>query len=130
MLKKSNRNLILYLDTSEKEAIVAIYEGKDLVIEQKWMAHRELSTTLSIKYEEILKKAKISGEELSGIVAFLGPGSFTGLRIGISFANGLAYALEKPIYGTKEKGKIEYRNPKKILVPEYGAPPKITKAKK
>lgn len=123
-------NYILYLDTSEPEAVIAIYDGDKPLLEEKWQAHRELSATLSGKYEEVLKKTKLKQEELGGIIVFQGPGSFTGLRIGISFANALAYGLSVPIYGTKEKGKSELTNPGEIVVPEYGAPPKITKAKK
>ncbi len=75
------------------------------------------------------------------MVVFKGPGSFTGLRIGISVANALAYGLQIPIASAKgddwlEKGikKLGAENPPtsgvKMVVPEYGRPPHTTTPKK
>lgn len=98
-----------------------------------WQAHRALSTTLNKKIQEILNKSSISMEAVQGIVIFKGPGSFTGLRIGMAVANALAYAQNFPIVarggekwlndGIKdlEAGKNEV-----IGLPEYGSPPKTT----
>ena len=138
MLSK-NKSYILYIDTSNEEAVISVYllstdlstknKKPTLIKETKWRAHRELSATLSLKYLEILKDVGILQRDLSGIVIFSGPGSFTGLRIGISFANGLAYALGIPIYETKKKGLLDFNNPKEIAQPFYGSDPKITKPK-
>ena len=137
MSQKNNQNskpeshtYIFYLDTSEKEARIGLFRDQKLIAEEKWEAYRELSTTLSSNYQKLLKTAKISQENLSGICVFPGPGSFTGLRIGISFANALAYALRIPVYKTDKKDKINTFKPQKIIIPGYGAPPKITKPKK
>ena len=123
-------NYILYLDTSEPEAIIAIYDGDKLIQEEKWQGHRELADTLSGKYQEILKASNIGQKDLVGICVFKGPGSFTGLRIGISFANGLAYGLKIPIYGTSKQVELDLSKPENVIVPEYGSDPKITKPKK
>ena len=129
----NGQRLYLYLDTSEPEAVLAIYnsskKGHSLFIKESWMAHRELSATLSEKYRQLLKEASIEASNLGGIAVFVGPGSFTGLRIGISFANGLAYGLGITIYETKEKEKFTLDTPKKVAVPFYGAEPNITKPK-
>lgn len=125
--KLETKNYILYLDTSEPDATIAIYNGNNLIKEEKWQGHRELADTLSGKYQEVLKNTELGQEDLKGICVFKGPGSFTGLRIGISFANGLAYGLKIPIYGTKKQNQIDLLEPEKIIVPEYGSEPKITK---
>jgi tRNA threonylcarbamoyladenosine biosynthesis protein TsaB len=121
---------ILYLDTSEPEAVIAIYDGDKLLTEKRWEGYRELSITLSKKYLGLLREAKIKQNDLLGICVFTGPGSFTGLRIGISFANGLSYGLGIPVYETTKKGKLNFNSPKKVVVPRYGSEPKITKSKK
>lgn len=124
------RNYILYLDTSEPEAVIAIYRDSKSMAEEKWLAHRELSSTLSTKYLEILKAAGIGGSDLGGVAVYLGPGSFTGLRIGISFANALAYALGIPVYGISGKGELDTSAPADFVTPVYGAEPNITTPKK
>lgn len=124
------KNKILYLDTSEPEARLAIWEEGIELSRLEWEAGRELSMTLSQKYQALLKQAKIEQKELSGVAVFVGPGSFTGLRIGLSFANGLAFGLSIPIYETKNRDNFATDNPKEIALPFYGAPPKITKPKK
>jgi len=123
------KNYILYLDTSEPEAVIALYKNTKEVSVIKWQAHRELSKTLSEKFQEMLEKSKINQKDLAGICVFSGPGSFTGLRIGISFANAIAFGLNIPIYETRQKQNFTLNNPKKIITPFYGAEPKITKPK-
>jgi tRNA threonylcarbamoyladenosine biosynthesis protein TsaB len=121
------KNKVLYLDTSEPTATLAIFEGEEKLAEVKWEAPRELSKTLSQQYSHILLDVGMSGEDLAGICVFAGPGSFTGLRIGISFANALAYALGIPIYATQKQGEIDLTKPEKTIIPFYGSEPKITK---
>lgn len=125
-----SKNNILYLDTSEVTAQIAVFKGEEKVVEESWEAGRELSKTLSQKYGNILKKAGIKGKDLTGLCVFVGPGSFTGLRIGISFVNGLAFSESIPVFETKEKEKLDLREAKKIALPFYGAEPRITKPKK
>lgn len=127
------KKFLLYLDTSEPEAVLGV---ADLESEHpafkllKWQAHRELSATLSQKYSDILANMRMKQEQLAGIVVFVGPGSFTGLRIGISFANALAYGLGIPVYETRERESFDLSRPKKVAIPFYGGEPNITKSKK
>jgi len=76
-------------------------------------------------------------DQLSGIIIFQGPGSFTGLRIGITTANAIACAQNIPIIGTTGENwlndgleKLKQNQNDKIVMPEYGAEPNITKSKK
>lgn len=126
---QNNQGYFLFLDTSEPDAVISVYDNLRLIATKKWHAHRELSATLSHKYSEIIDEAKVNSENITGILVFPGPGSFTGLRIGISFANALAYGLGIPIFEADKNGKFDLSKPKELVIPNYGAEPKITKPK-
>ena len=128
--------MILGIKTDQPEATICLYNGKNIEL-YSWQAHRQLSDTIHIKIQDLLNKNSIDYSNLTGLVVFIGPGSFTGLRIGITVANTLAYSLNIPIVGTNgedwfnsglnmlKKGKNS-----KIIQPEYGAPVHITQPKK
>ncbi len=129
--------LILTIRTDNPDAEIGLFDGETQLAYEKWQAHRELSITIHKKIEETLASHNKKLPDLNGIVCFKGPGSFTGLRIGLTVANTLAYSLNIPILGTMgdnwqsdgikdlESGKNE-----KIIMPEYGADPHITVQKK
>lgn len=129
--------LVLTLRTDKPEAEIGLYEdGKKLAYEE-WHAHRTLSETIHSKLEEMLKKTKHDWSDITGVVVYKGPGSFTGLRIGLSVANALAYGNKIPIVGETgdnwiEKGlqRIGNGENETNTLPEYGAEPHITQQKK
>lgn len=128
---------ILTLRTDKPEAELYLYKDSKKLSEIKWQAHRELAETIHSKIEEILNKSSIKLKNLDGIVCYKGPGSFTGLRIGLSVANALAYANNIPVIaaGGKEWIKdgindLQVGKNDKIAMPEYDSPPNITKPRK
>ena len=129
--------IFLCMRTDKPEAELYIYQGLKKMAETKWAAHLKLAETLNSKIEEILNKSSISYDNLDGIAVFKGPGSFTGLRIGMSVANALAYAQRVPVVarGGEDwvKDSIEALNKgaeDKVAVPEYGAAARTTKPRK
>jgi tRNA threonylcarbamoyladenosine biosynthesis protein TsaB len=129
--------IILALRTDKPEAELYLYDGVQKLNELKWQAHRELAETLNSKTEEILNKSSISYADIKGLVVYKGPGSFTGLRIGMSVANALAYGQSIPIVATGGEGWIQdgikalkAGQSDKVATPEYGAPAHITKPRK
>jgi len=129
--------MILALRTDKPEAELYIYENGSQIDSLKWQAHRELSDTLLIKIDEILTNNKITKSELLGIIIYQGPGSFTGLRIGITVANTLSYSLRIPIAAATGEGWINsaLENLKtvsslRVIIPEYGGEAHITKPRK
>lgn len=129
--------IILTLRTDKPESEVGLYDDQEMLAYEKWEAHRQLAETLNRKIEELLESKSLSIEDINGIVCFLGPGSFTGLRIGVSVANALSYACDAPITGTQGQDWIENGISKLIskpsmasLAPEYGASVYTTKPKK
>lgn len=125
--------IILTLRTDKPEAEVGIYDVRTQTIYHVWEAHRQLAETLHTTIEQTLSDNDMKLENIEGIVIFKGPGSFTGLRIGLSVANSLAYSLAIPIIGSMDPSWIETGIEKllagdndKVAVPEYGAPVHIT----
>ncbi len=134
--KKKSR-IILTIRTDSPDAEVGLFSNLKQLDYEVWHADRNLSLTILGKIEELLKRNKKSFDELDGIVVFKGPGSFTGLRIGLTVGNTLAYGLRIPIVSSDaeawiqdgikrlQKGKNE-----KITIPKYGREARITKPRK
>lgn len=129
--------LILTIRTDKPEAELGLFEDSAELGYIVWEAHRELSDTIHHKMRELLQSRDKDWGELEGIVCFQGPGSFTGLRIGISVANTLAASLGVPIVGKAgddwlQKGlqSLGDDTNEKMVIPEYGAPPNTTLPRK
>ncbi|WP_338647246.1 tRNA (adenosine(37)-N6)-threonylcarbamoyltransferase complex dimerization subunit type 1 TsaB [Flavobacterium sp. KS-LB2] len=89
---------ILNIETATKNCSIALAkEGKTICckeIAEEGYSHAE---RLHVFIEEIIKEAGIKWNDLSAIAVSQGPGSYTGLRIGVSAAKGLCYALDVPL---------------------------------
>lgn len=88
---------LLYIETATKVCSVALSEnGKLKAIRESLVAnsHAEMLTTFM---EELIKEAAWKYDDLDAVVVSKGPGSYTGLRIGVSSAKGLCFSLEKPL---------------------------------
>lgn len=91
--------LLLALDTSTRSAGVALFDGEHVLSETTWLAGREHSTRLLIEVDITLERAAKTQEELTGLVVARGPGSFTGVRVALSVAKGIAAGLGIPAWG-------------------------------
>ena len=129
--------LILTLRTDSPEAEIGLYDGIEQVSYETWHAHRQLAETLHLKIKQVLEQSQKQLNGLEGIVIFQGPGSFTGLRIGVSIANALAYGQNITVVGAGAEQWISQGIQRLIsgqndlpVLPEYGALPHITAQKK
>lgn len=91
--------LLLALDTSTQVASVAIYDGIRVRAEMTWEAPRRHTMELAPQVVTVLNQLETDASGLTGLAVALGPGSFTGLRIGLALAKGLALALTIPLVG-------------------------------
>lgn len=128
--------IILAIKTNSPQAELFIYEGAKKLTEQKWQSQGILADTINQRLEETLNKLSISLNHVDGVVCFKGPGSFTGLRIGLSVGNALAYAQNIPIVATNganwlETGvqRIQKGKNERIVTPYYDRPAATTKPK-
>ena len=97
---------LLSFDTSSQKFSLAISDGDKFLATKTVINDRALSSRIFPALEALFKRADISIKKIDGIVVGLGPGSFTSLRVGVSTAKGLAYALGKPIIGVSSLDAI------------------------
>jgi tRNA threonylcarbamoyladenosine biosynthesis protein TsaB len=91
--------LLLAMDTSTSTAGLALFDGERVLSETTWLAGREHSTRLLVEVEVALDRVGLRQEELTGLVVARGPGSYTGVRVALSVAKGIAAALGIPVWG-------------------------------
>jgi len=90
---------ILAIESSSDISSISIGKGNEIVCEYNFKHNLGLLKRLSCEIENMLSSSEIEIGNLGAIAVSLGPGSFTGLRIGITAAKALAYALDIPLIG-------------------------------
>ena len=129
--EKSLSKLFLYIDTSAETTHLALFENIELLDEIFWVGKGELTEVLLKKVDKLLLKNQKTKEQLNTILVFPGPGSYTGLRVGITVANFLAWSLKIAIAAAEIKDKkLMISNSENYILPEYFSDPHITKPKK
>lgn len=128
--------MILLLDTSTPTCRLSMVEG-EWRYDTIWEAGRGLATGLLGFLEQEITFQDKSWNDITGLVVYQGPGSFTGLRIGITVFNTLAYTNKWPIVGTTSEDwralglkRLENGENDEIVLPEYGGEANITKPRK
>src|SRR5512139_2794643 len=91
--------MLLALDTSTSMVGLALYDGVRVLSEYSWESKDNHSVELAPAVVEMMVKAGVKPEQLTAIAVALGPGSFTGLRISLALAKGIAYVNHIPIIG-------------------------------
>ena len=96
----------LALDTSTSWLSAALWRTSGVVSEQTLLLGREMLQNAPVVVQNMLREEDVGIHELTGLAAGIGPGSYTGVRVGISFMQGLALALSVPLYGVKTSAAI------------------------
>ena len=91
--------LILAFETSAKAASVALHDGQKLLAESYQNTGLTHSQTLMVMAEDALKQCGKCAQDVTAVAVAEGPGSFTGVRIGVAAAKGFAWGREIPCYG-------------------------------
>jgi tRNA threonylcarbamoyladenosine biosynthesis protein TsaB len=94
----------LTIDTASEMASVALSQEGTLVAEITWRCPRNHSAELLPTLQYLMQRASVAKSDLKAIFVCIGPGSYTGLRVGVSTAKGLAFALGLPLVGV---GRLE-----------------------
>lgn len=102
---------ILAVDTSSTVASAAIVDDSKLVCECVLNNKLTHSQTLMPMIDEVFKKSELNPSDIDVFAVSEGPGSFTGLRIGVTTIKGLAHACEKPVCGVNTLEALAYNLP-------------------
>jgi tRNA threonylcarbamoyladenosine biosynthesis protein TsaB len=129
--------IILTLRTDKPEAEIGLYDDQKQLAYEVWTAHRALAETLHGKIEALLKSQQKDWADVEAIACYQGPGSFTGLRIGLTVANALSYSYNLPIVAQQDPRWLETALARlingetdKLALPYYGADAHITLPRK
>lgn len=90
---------ILAIDTATDEASVAVRAGTSVLAEREWTRTRRQTGELAPQVRYVLAEAAVAASDLAGIGVAIGPGSYTGLRVGLALAKGLSLVHGTPIVG-------------------------------
>jgi tRNA threonylcarbamoyladenosine biosynthesis protein TsaB len=91
--------MLLAIDTSTRTVGVALYDGDQVWNETTWTSQDYHTVELAPGIQDILQKSGVVITDVEAIAVAIGPGSFTGLRIGLAVAKGIALARHIPILG-------------------------------
>lgn len=130
--------MILAIRTDASTVFFELFnELGEKIGDKQWLAERRLARDLLAQLEEFLGEHGGNWEVLSGLVVYRGPGSFTGLRIGITVMNTIAYGGSLPIVGetgdtwsSDGVARLAQGENDRMVLPEYGAPARITQQRK
>jgi len=128
------KDILLFLNTAQREYFeVCLFKEKKTIC---YFKGEQKGEDLLEKVARIFNQFKLKIKALKGIIVTVGPGSFTGIRIGLTLANTLGYLLKIPVVGLKTS---EFKTPKQALnlgykklkgpsfvKPFYGKEPNIT----
>jgi len=93
--------ILLAIDTSTRNVGIALYDGSQVLVEFAWQSADFHTIELAPTVENALQRARIDPQQVGAFGVALGPGSFTGLRIGLAFAKGMALAHRLPVVGVR-----------------------------
>jgi tRNA threonylcarbamoyladenosine biosynthesis protein TsaB len=91
--------VLLAVDTSTQTIGIALYDHPQVEAEMQWKTKNHHTVELAAAVKDLMVKCGVLPTELTLLVCALGPGTFTGLRIGLAFAKGLALSQHIPIIG-------------------------------
>lgn len=100
--------MILCIDTKDQKVVVVSLKKDGQMVESLSEENEYGSQVLLPLIKKILDIKKLGYKDIKGIEVSTGPGSFTGLRVGVSVANALGYSLGIPVNGKRQETELQY----------------------
>lgn len=91
--------MLLAIDTATRTCGLALHDGREILAEHTWQTPNHHTVELAPALRDMLERHALTPDDLTAIAAASGPGSYTGLRIGVALAKGLASARGLPLIG-------------------------------
>lgn len=107
--------MLLAIDTSTRSAGIALYDGIQVVSELVWLSEQYHTVELAPQVSALIDRAGISVSDIEILAVATGPGSYTGLRIGLSFAKGMALAGHLAVVGVPTLDILSASQPPKEI---------------
>jgi len=89
----------LYIDTTGEKAIIGLSKDSNVLALEENSQSNTHASFVQVAIEKAMATANLSMDAIDAVVVTMGPGSYTGLRVGLSSAKGIAYAINKPLIG-------------------------------
>lgn len=91
--------MLLAIDTSTRQLSLALHDGHKLLAEHTWISNNNHTIQLTPTIQQIFERTEVPITALTALAVSIGPGSYTGLRIGVATAKGMALAHKLPLVG-------------------------------
>ncbi len=89
--------LILTIDSAFEECVVAISNNEEVIAHERSVVQKDHASFLQPAIKKVLKNASVALKSIDAVSVLNGPGSYTGLRVGLASAKGICYVLNKPL---------------------------------
>jgi len=100
--------MLIAIDTSTSQASLALAREGEVLAELSWQCRQNHATQLLPRLTQLLDMVEADLPAATGIIVAIGPGSFNGLRVGVSTAKGLAFSLNIPVVGISTLAAAAY----------------------
>jgi tRNA threonylcarbamoyladenosine biosynthesis protein TsaB len=107
--------MLLAVDTATKVTGIALHDGFEVLAEHIWRSDDYHTVELAPEVALMLRRAKVQPGALTGVAVASGPGSYTGLRIGMALAKGIALSRGLPLFGVPTLSILAAEQPRSDL---------------
>jgi len=110
-MRTAPSRILLAVDTSTRIMGIALYDGAQVIYETVWQTQNHHTVELAPAVDEAFEKSGLKVDDLGALASAIGPGSFTGLRIGLALVKGIALAQKLPTVGVNSLDIIAAAQP-------------------
>src|SRR5262245_19717768 len=103
--------MLLAIDTATQTMSIALHDGRNLLAEKTWHTATNHTIELAPAVHRLLEQSDVGIPRLTGLAVSIGPGSYSGLRVGVALAKGLASARNLPLVGVSSLHTIAVGQP-------------------